>query len=155
MASFMLPLFMPQGFSINALLRVIIGITLFTAAYMAEVIRAGLQSIPKGQIEAAASLGLGYWKTHLKIVLPQALAVVIPSLMNNFITVFIDTSLVIIVSLYELMGAHGLAFNSEADWRPYKIEGYIFIAFIYFIFCFAMTRYSVWIEQQANKGRMK
>jgi general L-amino acid transport system permease protein len=155
MASFMLPLFMPQGFSIDVLFRVIVGITLFTAAYMAEVIRGGLQAIPKGQVEAAATLGLSYWQTQRKIVIPQALAIVIPSLMNNFIAVFIDTSLVTTVSLYELMGAHGLAFNSDADWRPYKIEGYIFVAAIYFIFCLAMARYSAWVEKQANKGRAR
>jgi general L-amino acid transport system permease protein len=155
MASFMLPLFMPQGFSIDVLIRVLVGITLFTAAYMAEVIRGGLQAIPKGQVEAAATLGLSYWQTQRKIVLPQALAMVVPSLMNNFIALFIDTSLVTIVSLYELMGAHGLAFNSDADWRPFKIEGYIFIALIYFTFCFAMARYSAWVEKQANKGRVR
>jgi general L-amino acid transport system permease protein len=155
MASFMLPLFMPQGFSVDVLIRVLVGITLFTAAYMAEVIRGGLQAIPKGQVEAAATLGLSYWQTQRKIVLPQALALVVPSLMNNFIALFIDTSLVTIVSLYELMGAHGLAFNSDADWRPFKIEGYIFIALIYFTFCFAMARYSAWVEKQANKGRVR
>jgi general L-amino acid transport system permease protein len=155
MASFMLPLFMPQGFKIDVLIRVLVGITLFTAAYMAEVIRGGLQAIPKGQTEAAATLGLSYWQTQRKIVLPQALAMVVPSLMNNFIAVFIDTSLVTIVSLYELMGSHGLAFNSDADWRPYKIEGYIFIAAIYFAFCLAMSRYSAWVEKQANKGRVR
>jgi general L-amino acid transport system permease protein len=155
MASFMLPLFMPQGFSIDVLIRVLVGITLFTAAYMAEVIRGGLQAIPKGQVEAAATLGLTYWQTQRKIVLPQALAMVVPGIMNNFIALFIDTSLVTIVSLYELTGAHGLAFNSDADWRPFKIEGYIFIALIYFTFCFAMARYSVWVEKQANKGRVR
>jgi general L-amino acid transport system permease protein len=155
MASFMLPLFMPQGWSIDVLIRVLVGMTLFAAAYMAEVMRGGLQAIPKGQVEAAATLGLSYWQTQRKIVLPQALAMVVPSLMNNFIATFIDTSLVTIVSLYELMGAHGLAFNSDADWRPYKIEGYIFIALIYFSFCFAMSRYSTWVEKQANKGRVR
>jgi general L-amino acid transport system permease protein len=155
MASFMLPLFMPQGWSIDVLIRVLVGMTLFSAAYMAEVMRGGLQAIPKGQVEAAATLGLSYWQTQRKIVLPQALAMVVPSLMNNFIATFIDTSLVTIVSLYELMGAHGLAFNSDADWRPYKIEGYIFIALIYFCFCFAMSRYSTWVEKQANKGRVR
>ncbi|MEO8121491.1 MAG: amino acid ABC transporter permease, partial [Rhodoferax sp.] len=99
MASFMFPLFMPQGFSIDVLIRVLVGITLFAAAYMAEVIRGGLQAIPKGQIEAAATLGLSYWQTQGKIVLPQALAMVVPSIMNNFISIFKDTSLVTIVSL--------------------------------------------------------
>jgi general L-amino acid transport system permease protein len=155
MASFLLPLLMPQGFTVDVLLRVMVGMTLFTAAYMAEVIRGGIQAIPKGQFEAAASLGLSYWQTQRCILLPQALSIVIPSLMNNFIAVFIDTSLVTTVSLYELMGAHSLAFNSDADWRPYKVEGYLFIAFIYFIVCFAMARYSAWVERQANKGRIQ
>ncbi|MEZ5637262.1 MAG: amino acid ABC transporter permease [Burkholderiaceae bacterium] len=155
MASFMFPLFMPVGMSIDVLVRVIIGITLFAAAYMAEVIRGGLQAIPKGQIEAAATLGLSYWQTQYKIVLPQALAMVVPSIMNNFISLFKDTSLVTIVSLYELTGALGMALNSDANWRPFKIEGYLFIALIYFAFCFSMSRYSVWVEKQVNKGKAR
>jgi general L-amino acid transport system permease protein len=155
MASFMFPLFMPQGVSIDVLLRVLVGITLFAAAYMAEVIRGGLQAIPKGQVEAAQSLGLTYWQTQRKIVLPQALAMVVPGIMNNFISIFKDTSLVTIVSLYELTGATGLAFNSDADWRPFKIEAYLFITAIYFVFCFAMSRYSLWIEKQLNRSRTR
>lgn len=155
MASFMFPLFMPQGLSIDVLVRVLAGITLFAAAYMAEVIRGGLQAIPKGQVEAAATLGLSYWQTQRLIVLPQALAMVVPGLMNNFIAIFKDTSLVTIVSLYELTGSLGLALNSDADWRPFKIEGYIFIALIYFAFCFAMSRYSLWVEKQVNKGKAR
>jgi general L-amino acid transport system permease protein len=150
MASFLFPLFMPQGTRIDVLLRVLVGITLFAAAYMAEVIRGGLQAIPKGQVEAAATLGLTYWQTQRRIVLPQALAIVVPGLVNNFIGIFKDTSLVTIVSLYELTGALGLALNSDADWRPYKIEGYLFIALIYVVFCFAMSRYSQWVEKQVN-----
>ena len=155
MASFMFPLLMPQGFSIDVLVRVLAGITLFAAAYMAEVIRGGLQAIPKGQIEAAATLGLSYWQTQRKIVLPQALAMVVPGIMNNFISTFKDTSLVAIVSLYELTGAMGMAMNSDANWRPFRIEGYLFIAMIYFIFCFSMSRYSLWIEKQVNRGTQR
>ena len=155
MASFMFPLFMPQGFTIDVLIRVLVGITLFAAAYMAEVIRGGLQAVPKGQIEAAATLGLSYWQTQGKIVLPQALAMVVPSIMNNFISTFKDTSLVTIVSLYELTGALSLALNSDSDWRPFKIEGYLFIALIYFVFCFSMSRYSIWVEKQVNRGRQR
>jgi general L-amino acid transport system permease protein len=155
MASFMFPLFMPQGFTIDVLIRVLVGITLFAAAYMAEVIRGGLQAVPKGQIEAAATLGLSYWQTQGKIVLPQALAMVVPSIMNNFISTFKDTSLVTIVSLYELTGALSLALNSDSDWRPFKIEGYLFIAMIYFVFCFSMSRYSIWVEKQVNRGRQR
>ena len=155
MASFMFPLLMPQGFSIDVLVRVLAGITLFAAAYMAEVIRGGLQAISKGQIEAAATLGLSYWQTQRKIVLPQALAMVVPGIMNNFISTFKDTSLVAIVSLYELTGAMGMAMNSDANWRPFRIEGYLFIAMIYFIFCFSMSRYSLWIEKQVNRGTQR
>ena len=155
MASFMFPLLMPQGFSIDVLVRVLAGITFFAAAYMAEVIRGGLQAVPKGQVEAAATLGLSYWQTQRKIVLPQALAMVVPGIMNNFISTFKDTSLVTIVSLYELTGAMSLALNSDANWRPFKIEGYLFIALVYFIFCFAMSRYSIWIEKQVNKSKLR
>jgi len=155
MASFMFPLFMPPGLSIDVLIRVLAGISLFSAAYMAEVIRGGLQSIPRGQEEAAATLSLSYWQTQRLIVLPQALATVVPGLMNNFIAIFKDTSLVTIVSLYELTGALSLALNSDADWRPFKIEGYIFIALIYFTFCYAMSRYSLWVEREVNKGKAR
>ena len=155
MASFMFPLLMPQGFTIDVLVRVLAGITFFAAAYMAEVIRGGLQAVPKGQVEAAATLGLSYWQTQRKIVLPQALAMVIHGIMNNFISTFKDTSLVTIVSLYELTGAMSLALNSDANWRPFKIEGYLFIAMIYFVFCFSMSRYSHWIEKQVNKSKLR
>ncbi len=152
MASFMLPLFMPPGLSIDVLVRVLVGITLFSAAYTAEIVRGGLQAIPKGQHEAAATLGLGWWQTQRRIVLPQALATVVPGLMNSFIALFKDTSLVTIVSLYELTGAMGLAVNGDADWRPFKLEAYLFIAAIYFTFCFSMSRYSLWIEKQLRRS---
>lgn len=155
MASFMFPLFMPPGTSIDVLLRVLVGITLFAAAYMAEIVRGGLQAISKGQQEAADTLGLSYWQAQRKIILPQALSLVVPGIMNNFISIFKDTSLVTIVSLYELTGAMGLALNSDANWRPFKIEAYLFIAGVYFVFCFAMSRYSLWVEKQlsASKNR--
>jgi general L-amino acid transport system permease protein len=153
MASFMFPLFMPIGQSPDVLIRVIVGITLFAAAYMAEIIRGGLQSLPKGQLEAAASLGLGYWQTQIKIVLPQAMGAVVPSIMNNFISLFKDTSLVTIVSLYELTGALSLAVGSDPNWRPFKVEAYLFIAAIYFICCFSMSRYSLWIEKRLAVGK--
>ncbi|HEY0886245.1 MAG TPA: amino acid ABC transporter permease [Ramlibacter sp.] len=155
MASFMFPLFMPPGLTIDVLIRVLVGITLFAAAYLAEVIRGGLQAVPKGQVEAAATLGLSYWQTQRKIVLPQALAMVVPSIVNSFISIFKDTSLVSIVSLYELTGALDLAVNADADWKPFKLHGYFFIALIYFLFCFAMSRYSQWVERQLNAGRRR
>ncbi|MDH4052901.1 MAG: amino acid ABC transporter permease [Rubrivivax sp.] len=153
MASFMFPLFMPPGTSIDVLLRVLVGITLFQAAYMAETVRGGLQAIPKGQQEAADTLGLSYWQAQRKIILPQALAMVVPGIMNSFIAMFKDTSLVTIVSLYELTGAMSLALNSDSDWRPFKIEAYIFIAAIYFVFCFSMSRYSLWIEHRLSTSK--
>jgi general L-amino acid transport system permease protein len=155
MASFMFPLFMPPGTSIDVLLRVLVGITLFSAAYLAEIVRGGLQAIPKGQQEAADTLGLSYWQAQRKIILPQALALVVPGVMNSFIATFKDTSLITIVSLYELTGAMGLALDSDSDWRPFKIEAYIFITAIYFVFCFSMSRYSLWIEKRlsASKNR--
>ncbi|TSA16032.1 MAG: amino acid ABC transporter permease [Betaproteobacteria bacterium] len=155
MASFMFPLFLPVGKSPDVLLRVLVGITLFSAAYLAEVVRGGLQAIPKGQVESSQSLGLTYWQTQRKIVLPQALAMVVPGIVNSFIAIFKDTSLVTIVSLYELTGAMGLALNSEADWRPFKIEGYLFITLIYFVFCFSMSRYSLWIEHQVGRSKTR
>jgi general L-amino acid transport system permease protein len=155
MASFMFPLFMPQGMDIDVLVRVVIGITLFAAAYMAEIIRGGLQALPKGQLEAAATLGLSYWQTQRKIVLPQALAMTVPSMMGNFISIFKDTSLVTIVSLYELVGAMALALNSDVNWRPFKIEAYLFITLIYFIFCFSMSRYSLWVEKQLSASKAR
>lgn len=150
MASFMLPLLLPMGTTPDVLLRVLVGITLFAAAYTAEIVRGGLQAVPLGQVEAAATLGLSYWQTQRLVVLPQALAHVVPGLMNNFIAIFKDTSLVTIVSLYELSGALGLAINADPNWRPFKIEGYLFITFIYFVFCFTMSRYSLWVERQVT-----
>jgi len=155
MASFMFPLFMPAGTQVDVLVRVFVGITLFAAAYLAEVVRGGLQAIPKGQVEAAASLGLSYWQTQRKIVLPQALKLVVPSIMNSFISTFKDTSLVTIVSLYDLTGALALALGGDADWRQFYLEGYFFIAAIYWIGCFAMSRYSQWIERQLNRSNMR
>ena len=151
MASFILPLLMPQGAKIDVLVRVLIGMTLFTAAYLAEVIRGGLQALPKGQIEAAHSLGLGYWQIQRKIVLPQALRLVVPAIVNTFIGAFKDTSLVTIVSLYDLTGAVQLALG-DADWRKFFMEGQLFVAAIYFIACFAMSRYSQWLEGHLHTG---
>ena len=152
MASFLFPLFLPPGMNFNVLLRVLVGITLFAAAYLAEVVRGGLQAIPAGQYEAAASIGLSYWQTQRKIVLPQALRMVVPSIMNSFISAFKDTSLVTIVSLYELTGSVTLALSGDSDWRPFFVEAYLFIAVIYWMFCFAMSRYSLWVERHLNVG---
>jgi general L-amino acid transport system permease protein len=151
MASFMIPLLLPTGTSPDVLLRVLMGITLFSAAYLAEIVRGGLQALPRGQLEAAASLGLGYWHTQRLVVLPQALTHVIPGIVNNFIAVFKDTSLVTIVSLYELSGSLGLAIQGDPNWRPFQVEGYVFIALIYFVFCFGLSRYSLWVERRVSR----
>lgn len=151
MASYMFPLLMPSGYSPDVLIRVTAGITLFAAAYLAEIVRAGLQAVPRSQTEAALSVGMSYWQTQRLIVLPQALKLVIPGVMNSFIAIFKDTSLITIVSLYELTGALSLAMNGDAVWRAFKLEGYLFITAIYFIFCFAMSRYSLWIERRLKR----
>jgi len=151
MASFMFPLFMPQGTTIDVLVRVLVGMTLFTAAYLAEVVRGGLQAVPKGQVEAAQSLGLGYWQTQRLIVLPQALRMVVPAIVNTFIGAFKDTSLVTIVSLYDLTGALQLALG-EADWRKFFLEGQLFVAGVYLVACLAMSQYSRWVERQLYTG---
>jgi len=153
MASFMFPLFLPPGMTPDVLLRVLAGITLFAAAYLAEVVRGGLQAIPRGQHEAAASLGLTYWQTQRRILLPQALRHVVPAIVNSFISTFKDTSLVTIVSLYELTGALGLALRGDTDWRPFHFEGYLFIAAIYWVGCNAMSAYSRWIERRLEPGQ--
>jgi general L-amino acid transport system permease protein len=148
----MFPLFLPPDVKIDVLVRVLAGISLFAAAYLAEVIRGGLQAIPLGQIEAAAALGLSYWQIQRKIALPQALRAVVPAIMNSFISTFKDTSLVTIVSLYELTGALSLALSGDAIWRPFYLEGYLFVASIYWVGCFAMSRYSLRVERRLNQG---
>ncbi|MDE2599280.1 MAG: amino acid ABC transporter permease [Rhodocyclaceae bacterium] len=147
MAAFLFPLLMPKGWDIPSLLRVLVGIILFAGAYMAEVIRGGLLAVPKGQAEAAQSLGLSYWHVQLSVILPQALRKVLPALMNSAIALFKDTSLVIIVGLFELTGALGLAVDGDPKWRAFALDGYLFIAIIYWIGCFAMSRYSRALER--------
>jgi general L-amino acid transport system permease protein len=154
MASVMLPLFLPAGMTIDKLLRAQVAIILFAAAYLAEVVRGGLQAIPKGQIEAADALGLTYWQRTRLIVLPQALALVIPPLVNTFIGTFKDTTLVIIIGLFDLLGTINAALN-DANWRGTSTEAYIFAAVIYFCFCFFMSRYSQMLEREFNKGRRR
>jgi general L-amino acid transport system permease protein len=154
MASVMLPLFLPTGMTIDKLLRAQVAFILFSAAYLAEVVRGGLQAIPKGQIEAADALGLGYWQRTRLIILPQALALVIPPLVNTFIGTFKDTSLVIIIGLFDLLGTANAALT-DANWRGFYLEAYVFTAAIYFSFCFFMSRYSQMLEREFNKGRRR
>jgi general L-amino acid transport system permease protein len=150
-ASLMIPLFLPAGMDINKLLRAQIGIILFTGAYVAEVIRGGLQALPRGQFEAADSMGLGYWQKTAFVVLPQALSLVIPPMVNSFIATFKDTSLVIIIGLFDLFGSARMAANDPA-WRPFYVEGLLFIALIYFVFCYSLARYSRYLEKLARQG---
>jgi len=152
MASVMLPLFLPEGMNFNKLLRALIGIVLFQSAYMAEVIRGGLQGIPQGQYEAADALGLGYWKSMKLIVLPQALKLVIPGIVNTFIALFKDTSLVLIIGLFDLLAIVQAAFT-DPEWLGYAVEGYVFAGFVFWIFCFSMSRYSRYIERRLSIGR--
>ena len=151
MASFMLPLFTPEGVNANELLRALIGFIMFASAYMAEVVRGGLQALPTGQTEAAQALGLNYRKSMQLIILPQALKIVIPGIVNTFIGLFKDTALVSIIGLFDLLL---VARSSVTDpkWLGLEHESYIFAALIYFIFCFSMSRYSLWLERKLDTG---
>ncbi len=146
-ASTMLNYFMPPGTSFNLLVRVLIMVTLFAAAYVAEVVRGGLQAIPRGQYEAADALGLSYWKTTWQITLPQALKVSIPGLVNCFISLYKDTTLVVIIGLLDPLGI-GRAVLADAKWNGLSNETYLFCALFFFISCFAMSRYSLWLEKR-------
>jgi general L-amino acid transport system permease protein len=151
MSAVMLPLFLPEGMSIDKLLRAQIAIILFAAAYMAETIRGGLQAIPKGQFEGADSLGLSYWQQMRLIVLPQALKIVIPPLVGLFIALFKDTSLVVIIGIFDLTQAAKAALTDQA-WRGFSVEFYIFISAIYFVFCYSMSKYSQSLEKRLATG---
>ncbi len=153
-ATYMLPLFVPTGFTIDGLMRALIGIALFAGAYQAEVIRGGLQAIPRGQGEAASALGLSWWKTTALIVMPQALRHVIPGLVNSFIALFKDTSLVSIVALLDLLGSVRTSFSDPAWATPTTLfTGFAFAGMIYFTFCFGMSRYSLFVENRLNAHR--
>ncbi len=153
-ATYMLPLFLPGNFTVDGLVRALIGIALFAGAYQAEVIRGGLAAIPRGQAEAASALGLSYWKTTGLIVMPQALRHVIPGLVNSFIALFKDTSLVSIVALFDLLGQLQASF-SDPNWSaPTTLfTGFAFTGLIYFAFCFGMSRYSLFVENRLNAHR--
>ncbi|TPM36408.1 amino acid ABC transporter permease [Mesorhizobium sp. B2-3-5] len=151
--SVMLPLFLPAGVTFDKFLRALIGVSLFAAAYMAEVVRGGLQAIPKGQYEGADSLGLGYWQKMGLIVLPQALRLVIPGIVNTFIGMFKDTSLVLIISMFDLLGVVKQNF-SDANWATPQTakSGLVFAAFVFWLFCFGMSRYSMYTEHRLDTG---
>jgi general L-amino acid transport system permease protein len=156
MATKMLPLFMPDNMKIDDFLCVLIGVALFASAYMAEVIRGGLQAIPRGQYEGADSLGLGYWQKMRLIILPQALTLVIPGIVNTFIGLFKDTSLVYIVNMFDLLGAVRRNFN-DANWITPQtpLSGLIFAGFVFWCFCFGMSRYSSYMERRLDTGHRK
>lgn len=153
-ATYMLPLFLPGNFKIDGLVRALIGIALFSGAYMAEVIRGGLLAIPRGQSEAASAIGLSWWKTTALIVMPQALRHVIPGIVNNFIGLFKDTSLVSIVALFDLLGQVRASFADPVWATPTTLfTGFAFAGMIYFVFCFGMSRYSLFVENRLNAHR--
>jgi general L-amino acid transport system permease protein len=154
MASFMLPLFVPPGMTFDKLLRALIGVALFASAYMAEVIRGGLQAIPRGQYEGADSLGLGYWQKMTFIVMPQALKLVIPGIVNTFIGMFKDTTLVLIISMFDLLGVVKQNISGDPTWATPQTAktGYIFAAAIFWVFCFGMSRYSQYMERRLDTG---
>ncbi len=151
MASVMLPLFLPEGVSIDKLLRAQIAMIMFAAAYLAEVVRGGLQAIPRGQYEAADALSLPYWRKTGLITLPQALKISIPPLVNTFIAFFKDTSLVVIIGLFDLLTSIKVSLQEPA-WTGFGVEAYIFASVVYFIFCYTMSRYSQWLERDLRPG---
>jgi general L-amino acid transport system permease protein len=154
MSSVMLPLFLPEGTNFDKLLRAMIGITLFQSAYMAEVVRGGLAAIPKGQYEAAQALGLSYWKSMGLIILPQALKLVIPGIVNTFISLFKDTTLVLIIGLFDLLAMIQSALT-DPNWLGYAVEGFTFAALVYWVFCFGMSRYSMALERKLHTGHKR
>lgn len=156
MASVMLPLFLPPGVTFDKLLRALIGVALFASAYMAEVVRGGLQAIPKGQYEAADALGLTYFQKMVFIILPQALKLVIPGIVNSFIGLFKDTSLVYIIGMFDLLGIVRQNF-SDPSWATVQTPatGLVFAAFVFWLFCFSMSRYSQFIERRLDTGHKR
>ena len=152
MSAVMFPMFLPDGTYVDKLIRVLVAITLFEAAYMAEVIRGGLQALPKGQYEAAKSLGMGYWRMHFLIILPQALKLVIPGIANTFLALVKDTPLIFVVGLLELAGMVNLA-KTNPKWLGFSMEGYVFAGLVFWVICYAMSRYSQNLEKKLSTER--
>ena len=152
MLTTMLPLFLPVGVEVNLLARAIVAVCLFTAAYMAEVIRGGLQAVPGGQYEAAASVGLGYWRTVALVVMPQALKIMIPNIVGIFIGLFKDTTLVSIIGLFDLLNM-ARAIGEDTTWLGLFIEPFFTVTLFYFAFCYGMSRYSLHLERTLHTGR--
>jgi general L-amino acid transport system permease protein len=155
MASVMLALFLPVGWQIDQLLRAQVAIILFVAAYLAEAVRGGMQAVPKGQYEAAEALGLPYWKTVRLVILPQALKISIPPIVNSFISLFKDTSLVVIIAIYDFAYAVKKSVEADFAWKKYFIEALLFSIVIYWIFCFAMSQYSQRLERDLARGHAR
>ena len=152
MASVMFPMFLPDGTYMDILIRVIIAITLFEAAYMAEVIRGGLQALPRGQYDAGKSLGMGYWRLHLLVIMPQALKLVIPGIANTFLALVKDTPLILVVGLLELVGMIDMA-KTNPKWLGFAAEGYVFAGVVFWIICYSMSRYSQRLEKRYKTDR--
>jgi general L-amino acid transport system permease protein len=152
-ATYMLPFFLPETWKLDPLARVLIGVVLFAGAYLAEVIRGGLQAIPRGQYEAARALGLGYWRMMAFVILPQALKIVIPGLINSFIALFKDTTLVLIVAIFDLLGQLRAAF-ADPNWATpvTLLTGFAFAGVIYFAISFAISRYALYVERRLSTG---
>ena len=152
MSAVMFPMFLPDGTYVDKLIRVIVAIVLFEAAYTAEVIRGGLQALPRGQYDAAKSLGMGYWRLHLLVILPQALKLVIPGIANTFLALVKDTPLIFVVGLLELAGMLGLA-KTNPKWLGFSMEGYVFAGIIFWIICYSMSKYSQKLELKFKTDR--
>jgi len=152
MSAVMFPMFLPEGTYIDKLIRVVVAITLFEAAYTAEVIRGGLQALPRGQYDAAKSLGMGYWKMHIFVILPQALKLVIPGIANTFLALIKDTPLIFVVGLLEVVGMLNLA-KTNPEWLGFSMEGYVFAGIIFWIICFSMSKYSQNLELKYKTDR--
>jgi general L-amino acid transport system permease protein len=154
MASVMLPLFLPPAWSPDKLLRALVGVALFSSAYMAEVVRAGLLAVPRSQYDAAAALGFGYWRTMRLIILPQALRVTIPNIVNSYIALFKDTTLVFFVGIFDFLKTIEVSRN-DPNWATpvTSTTGYAFAAVVYFAACYAMSQYARRVEQRLDTGR--
>jgi len=155
MASVMFALFLPEGMRIEQLLRAQVAIILFVAAYLAEAVRGGMEAVPRGQYEAAEALGLPWWKSMALVILPQALRVSIPSIVNSFISLFKDTSLVVIIAIYDFAYAVKKSVETDFAWKKYFVEAFLFSIVVYWIFCFAMSKYSQWLERDLARGERR
>ena len=152
MASNMFPLFMPEGVNFDKLIRALIGVMFFSAAYLAEVVRGGLQAMPKGQYESSQAVGLTYWRMMALVILPQSLKMVIPAIIGSFIAIFKDTTLVLVIGLFDFLGIIQFV-GTNPEWLGFSTEGYVFCAAIFWVFCYGMSRYSQQLEKKLDTGR--